>query len=99
MKIPAFTIRQWISLGLCVLGGFPPLFFMATRSKNTIDSYLIFLKPYYLFYWLLPTLLLYLTALYVSQNKEWYLLGWIVVGFGFLISMFSYYLFVSASIS
>jgi hypothetical protein len=92
MKLPAFTIRQWISIGLCMLGfAMPVLFWLyvvfffhakAFQFPSFLDRTL--------YQWLPPTILLWLLAAYVYPDGRWRLIAWILFVLGALLSTFAY---------
>jgi hypothetical protein len=92
MNLPAFTTRQWIGIGLCVLGFFIPVFviiYCILRYRAQPYSYLQILGVL-LYQWLPATILLWLAAAYSYQNRQWQLVAWIIFGFGAILSLISY---------
>jgi hypothetical protein len=91
MKIPAFTIRQWISVGLYMLGFVMPAVNTYYNRKYLI-SFSHFLEPYRWYQWLPFTLLCFLGAAYAwSNDHTWRLSAWIMFTLGLLMSIFSWF--------
>jgi hypothetical protein len=99
MNLPAFTIRYWISIGLCVLGFLIPFltgFYLKLNhpEKMNIVSWILFGINYQ---WLPFTILLWLLASYVSPFPNNQRVGWIIFIIGILLSFAAYFLLLVAS--
>jgi hypothetical protein len=99
MKFPVFTTRQWIGIGLCLLGFCIPTFviiYCILRYKAQPYSYPQILGLL-LYQWLPVTALLWLAAAYVFPDGRWHLLAWIVFGLTALVSIVFYLLMLGYS--
>jgi hypothetical protein len=92
MKIPIFTVRQWISIGLFILGLTMPIINIYYNRKDLqVYSFLRFLEVFRLYQWLPFTVLLWLGALYSwSSNGQLRLIGWTLFGTGIFLSVVSW---------
>ena len=88
MKILAFTIRHWVSIGLCVLGlvVMPILNSYYNRKDVELNISFHFLEPYLWYQWLPFTVFFLLGAAYALPDPRWRLFAWIIFILGMLIS-------------
>jgi hypothetical protein len=92
MNLPTGTTRQWIGIGLCLLGFCIPVFviiYCILRYKAQPHSYLQILGVL-LYQWLPATILLWLAAAYSYSSGQWKLIAWIIFVIGTILSLISY---------
>jgi hypothetical protein len=99
MNNSVFIIRQWISIGLCMLGFTVPvwvLFYEKLRYPSIMNtpsfSHWLWLQVI-LYQWLPITSLLWLIAGYVYPDNRLRIFSWIIFGFGILLSALWYALY------
>jgi hypothetical protein len=98
MNSQTHTIRQWISVGLCVFGlVLPPAFFLLSmmlryRLEASIYSYMLKL---YLHRWLPITVFFWLAASFVYPDGRWRMMLWIASGIGLILSAVSYFFYLA----
>jgi hypothetical protein len=88
MKFPKYTIRQWVSIGLSVLGLFAPALNIYHSRQETGDYRLLhFLAVYRLYQWLPLAVLFWLCAVYAwSDDRFWRVTVWVVFVVGLYLS-------------
>jgi hypothetical protein len=92
MKFPKYSIRQWVSIGLFVLGFFSPAFSIYHNRQETGDYRLLrFLAMYRLYQWLPLAVLFWLCAAYAwSDDRFWRVTVWVVFVVGLYLSGISW---------